>query len=471
MNQMNMNNQINNNLLNFNNMFQNNNMRMMNNIRGAIPMPNMQQMNNFNTPMNNMNFMNNNMCFNNISIISPIKGIKNYNNPMEASYVNSVLQSLACLDCIKIWYNNLKNYNFMHMQSFQPSITKLFFNLLHGLYLGNQVDSSFIINQFIQESFQILKKQVQCDPFHFLFYFLDLLHYENNYISNNMYSFFQKYKNPDLKTMENKILMLNIFSNYYKNTQNSFISQNFFNTFRYKVQCTNYNLNCRALYKYEIRKIILFDVNNYRIFRDQLYPERIGMKLNLVDCFKCFTGGNKCNDFKCDNCGNFIAESFTSLFYSTKVLIIAFKRQYHSYQCDIDFGTVINISQFCKYNMNGKQNGNYILKACISLNYNNKYFADILINGNWFRFLDDNYYTLNSYTEIYMNEPQLLIYELDNSYYQTLTSPNSWNNNFMMMNKPNFFSPFNNLQYKQNLMNLGNFNLMMKNFNMLKNIQ
>lgn len=437
MNQMNMNNQFNNNIPNLNNMFQ--------------------------MPMNNFNY--------NINIISPIKGIRNYNNPIEASYVNSVLQSLACLDCIKTWFNNLKNYNFMNMQSFQPSLTKYFFNLLYGLYSGNQVDSSFIINQFIQESFQILKKQVKNDPFHFLFSFLDLLHYENNYISNKMNLFLLNYKNPDLKTMQNKALMFNSFRNYYQNTQNSIISQNFFNTFGFKVKCTNYNLNCNALYKYEIRKIIQFDIDNYRKFRDQLYPERIGMNLNLVDCFQCFTGGYKCNDFKCDNCGNFMAESFTSLYLSTNVLIIAFKRGYHSYQCDIDFGTIINISKFCKYNINGKLNGNYILKACISLNYYNKYFADILINGNWFRFLDDKYSTLNTYNEIYINEPQILIYELENSYYKTITTPASWNSNLMMMNKLNFFSPFNSLQYKQNLINLGNFNLMMKNLMMLQNIQ
>ena len=478
MNQMNMNNQFNNNMFNmnmfnWNQMFQNNNIGMMNNIGGAIPINNKPQMNNFNIPMNKMNNMNcfNNMCFNmnNMSIISPIKGIKNYNNPMEASFVNSVLQSLACLDCIKTWYNNLRNYNFMNMHSPQPSLTKYFFNLLYGLYMGNQVDSSYIINQFIQESFKLLKKQTQSDPYHFLFNFLDLLHLENNYISNTMNTFFKNYKNPDIKSMQNDSLMFNIFRNYYKNTQNSIISQNFFNTFKFQVKCTNYNLGCGTLYRYEIRKMIIFDVDKFRNYRDQLYPQKMGMKLTLTECFQCYTGGYKSNNFKCENCGNFSSESFTSLYLSTKVLIIVFKRQYHSYQCDIDFGTTINISQFCKYNMNGNANGNYILKACISLNTFNKYFADILINGNWFRFVEDNYRTLNNYNEIYMNEPQLLIYELEN--YQTRTAPAFWNNNAMMMNRGNFFAPFNQLLYRQNLMNLGNFNLMRQNLMMFNNIQ
>jgi len=215
--------------------------------------------------------------------------------------------------------------------------------------------------------------------------------------------------------------------------------------------------------------MIIFDVDKYRNYRDQIYPQRMGMKLNLSECFKCYTGGYKSNDFKCENCGNFTSESFASLYFSTKVLIIVFKRQYHSYQCDIDFGTIINLSPFCKYNMNGKVNGNYILKACISLNSFNKYFSDILINRNWFRFLDDNYTTLSSYNDIYMNEPQLLIYELENANYQTKTLPTFWNNNFMMMG--NFFAPFNQLLYKQNLMNLGNYNLMNQNLMMFNNIQ
>ena len=459
----------NNNMFNWNNLFKNNNMGMMNNIGGAYPMNNIPKMNNFNMPMNNMNCMNN-MCFN-MNIISPIKGIKNYNISMEASYVNSVLQSLACLDCIKIWYNNLKNYNFMNMYNYQPSLTKYFFNLLHGLYLGNQVDSSYIINQFIQESSKLLKKQTKAEPYHFLFNFLDLLHLENNYINNRINIFFQNYKNPDINSMQNDSLMFNIFRNYYKNTQNSIISHNFFNTIRYKVKCTNNLLNCNALYRYEIRKMIIFDVDKYINVRNQSYPQRIGMKLSLQECFQCYTGGNQSNDAKCENCGNFITKSFTSLYFSANVLIIVFKRQYHTYQCDIDFGTSINISQFCKYNMNGNLNGNYILKACISLNCFNKYFADILINGNWFRFLDDNYNTLNSCNEIYMNEPHLLIYESENSRYQTNTTPTSWNNNFMMMNKFNFFAPSNQLLYKKNLMNLGNYNLMMQNLNMFNNIQ
>lgn len=448
---------------NFNmfNMNQNNNMGFMNNIGGA------PQMNIFGNKFININNKFNNMK----NIEPPINGIKNYSSPVESSYANSVLQSLACLDCIKKWYYQLIGFNFNNINITQSSITKLFFNLLFNLYSGKNVDSYYIINQYYQEVFQVFRKNPKIDSFHFLFYFLDLLHFENNYISNSSVGNFNK---PDKKCMQNDSYMFNLFQMFFKSTQNSVISTYFFNILKYEFRCTNPFLKCPSLYKYQLRKIIQFDVDNYKKYRDKARPYRMGKNLNLEECFMCFFGGY---DIQCKNCGNFKAKTFSSLLYSTQVLIISFKRNYHSFKCDIDFGTRINISNFCKNNMHGFTNNNYILKACISLYNYQKYFADIFINGNWFRFIDNNYKVLDrTKNEIYNYEPELLIYELENT--QNSTNINNFNinngfsnNNNMMINngfKNNFFSQINQLLYRNWLINLGKFHLMMRNLNLMK---
>ena len=60
------------------------------------------------------------------------------------------------------------------------------------------------------------------DPFHFLYYFLDLLHYENNYIINPNFNK-QLLIFPDKNSMKNEFYMFNLYKNFLKLTQNSVI--------------------------------------------------------------------------------------------------------------------------------------------------------------------------------------------------------------------------------------------------------
>ena len=435
-----MNNMQNMNLMNNfgNNMFMgnvSNNMGMMGN--------NMGGMNQMFNPMNNMN-----------NFMSPIKGIKNFTNNIEASFINSVLQALCCLNCIKNWYMKLNNV----MNNLQPCLTKSFLQLIYCLYSGNQPDSSNIIFQYNLETNKLLNKNPKTDPFHFLFYFLDLLHYENNYIIDKNFNA-QLLHNPGLENMKNDTYMSNIFQNYFKSTQNSFVAHNFFNILKIQISCPNFNLNCYPLFSYEYRKIFDFHIDKYRNFRDEAYPNKMGMNLTLEDCFKCYTGGMK---IQCHNCGSFNANSNTLILFSTKVLILAFKRNNHNFKCDIDFDTKINFSMFCKDNIYGTKNVIYNLTACISLCGMPKYFSDICINGKWFRFMDDQIKVLNNfYNDIHTYEPQILIYELEeNQNFANNMMNNGFNNGLIMS--------LNQMQYNQMLMQIGNLNNMMINYKMIK---
>ena len=341
---------------------------------------------------------------------SPVKCIYNYSNPMNnSSYANAVLQSLTSLECIKQWYYRIRN-NFIKINNNPNSITPLFYNILYFLYTGNYPDSLAIINQYFQNVWQFYKKQPKLDPFHFLFYFLQLFHSENNIISNPYFNV-SAYEHPHPNNLLNDQYMLTLYINYFKATQNSIVSNYFFNAYKHVIKCPNQLLNCPNLYHYNSKSIIQFNVDDAKKHRDLNNPLRAGTKINLEDCFKCCQKGERT---RCSNCGCYHAVSVSSLWYSNKVLIFSFNRAYHSFQGDIDFGTRIDMSQYCKSNMHGPSRNIYNLTACVSAYNFNKYFADIRINGYWFRFMNQQFKTLdNNRNEIFSFEPQLLFYELE----------------------------------------------------------
>ena len=250
--------------------------------------------------------------------------------------------------------------------------------------------------------------QIQQDPYHFLYYFIDLLHLENNYPSNPNYNL-NILQNQNLINKRNNNYMYNLFCNFFQQTQNSIFSQFFSNILKNEIICSN----CQNIYYYTFNNIIKFNVDDYRKYRDEAFPQKTCMNLNMDECFTCFIGGKAT---KCDICGNFNAKQHTNLVTPAKVLIIAFNRKNHNFNCDIDFEENLNVMKYIakEYLIGINSNTNYELKACISLNNNQQYFSDICINKLWFRFLPNGVMMLgNVKNDIHVFEPQLLIYELE----------------------------------------------------------
>ena len=399
----------------------NNNIHSINpNFLMNIPMNQINFMNQPNNNINNMNQPLNGMIqpLNNIvqpmknNVSCPVKGIFNKTNIIEVqetTFINSVLQSLSSLNCIKNWYYVL-NLNKNHLMSNNnSSITKEFYILLFSLYTGQQPDSTNIILNFNNKLRYLYDNiQIQQDPYNFIYYFLDLLHLENN---NPLVPNFNLNDicYPCTENMRNKEFMFNLYKNFFENTQNSIISHNFYSILKYKVACNN----CPPVYNYTSQTIFEFNVDLYIKYRNEAFPQTASMNLNMDACFTCFTGGKQC---RCDTCGNNNASMYINICSPSKVLILAFKREKHSYHCDITFGKQFNISKYISTDSMIGINSNtiYALKACISLNNNNQYFADICINNIWFRFLNNQITMLgNVNNDIHIFEPQLLIYELE----------------------------------------------------------
>ena len=399
--------------------------------------------------------------------IFPMKGIQNFSG-YNFSYIHSVLQALSCLECSKQFINILSNnimLNFLNLP-----MTKAFYNCLNTLMCGNEANSSEIIDAFnnsykSNELFLKSNNVLSNDPYHFLYYSLEFLHIENNKPLNPNYNL-QILFNQNLFNQQNDDYMYCLFLGFFQQTQNSFISQYFLNIERYTYKC----LNCGVYYNYGMKKIFRLNIDFIRYYRDLSFPLRKGSRLKLDECFLCYIGGNNTT---CKNCGNQISVfKYTKLCCSARVLMIYFERKQHCFIGDVEILNQFNIGNFYSKSrtLGLNYNSNYILKSCISYCNTGKYFADCYVQNNnmlyngWFRFMDNQVkYIKDPNNEINQYEPQLLIYELDDSSSQqnsffnmntlnNINNINNWNNlNLFLMNIQNLLNNANYASYKNML--------------------
>lgn len=365
------------------------------------------QMNNFNM-FNFTNFQNQNNQ--NMMFTCPYKPIITNSNSFtneinDPTFINATLQAFACLKCIHIWIQNLNNNKQNILFNGNMNLTKDLFNVYYYLYCGQISDSSNFIINYINIYKNKYGNNIPKDPYHFLFYLMDIVHSENNYPNNPNYDL-SILQTQNLQTKRNKSHMQNIFSQFLNQTQNSIISSNFYSILGNMIKCSN----CPEVYYNTFKYIIKFKIDDYKNFRNQFYPNKMNTSLTLEECFDCYTGGYS---FQCQDCGNFQAKSFVSFFSTNKILIIALVRANHVFCCDVDFKNKLNINDYFEQ---GKMiDKNYFLKGCVSLNNQGKYFADVCINNYWYRFYENNFYMLeNVNQEIHKFEPQLLFYEMEN---------------------------------------------------------
>ena len=336
-------------------------------------------------------------------------GIKTLVN-QDYSYANSVIQSLGNLDCIKQLIN-IQNLQYLKNNP-DPSLTKEFFTLL---FIINNVNKEPIIDDFIvsfkqaynkNQSIIISKNVLSPDPFHFLYFLLQFIHLEINQCNDKNYDI-NNYNNQNINNQKNDDYMLLLFLDFYSKTQNSVISNIFFNTIRNIYNCRF----CGDYYFYSMVTIIRINVESAFFYRNNLNPNKNGTNLNIYDILNFFCDKDKVN---CKFCNN-SAEKITEMFNPAKVLIFAFERNNHNFKNDIDFDEKININNYISKKVFDNKiqfNSNYTLKSCISYsNQINKYFADCYVNGIWVRFMDSKVEQLVSKNNLFEYEPQMLIYE------------------------------------------------------------
>ena len=261
-------------------------------------------------------------------------------------------------------------------------------------------------NKSIIQSKNVLKE----DPFHFLFFLLQFIHFETNVPKNPNYNI-NLLNNQSMNNKQNDVYMFNLYKDFFNQTQNSLISNNFYNIERYLYECPN----CKQYYNYGMKTVLRIDVEEVIKFRNNKFPMNINNKIDLRDCFYYY---NDKITLTCENCGNPNTSKFAQICKPARVLMIAFERNYNGFNNDIDFPINLDLSAFINQNIINN-NTNYSLVSCISYDNNSgKYFADCCIKSsgyrNFYRFIDNQISYINDKKYIYQYEPQVLIYELKN---------------------------------------------------------
>jgi hypothetical protein len=149
------------------------------------------------------------------------------------------------------------------------------------------------------------------------------------------------------------------------------------------------------------------------MMRNQSNPLKMMKRLSLTDCFEVSLWPKK---IRCRFCNTFCGNETKKMYAASNVLIIAFKRNCHSYNYrnDVKFYNDIDISKYI-INQNS-ENKKFKLKAVVACYDNNKYLADVLINGCLYRIVDWksglDVKPIN-FNQLFEYEPVLLFYETD----------------------------------------------------------
>jgi hypothetical protein len=220
-----------------------------------------------------------------------------------------------------------------------------------------------------------------------------------------------------------------------------------------------------------------------RYYRDAAYPMKMGTNLDLGELFTCYSGG--CHS-KCRVCGNNKCAKYTRICFPAKTLIIYLERKNHNFYRDINFDLVYDFDPYIsKTRREGMfLNTNYELKAVISYAQNlneEKYFSDCKIKiGNmeskWVRFIDNNILILHQ-QNIFEYEPQLLIYEVTDQFFEQQMNFNNSREQIQIGNNNNINQNHfnnNNIGFYNNIgnntgINMNNNTTMMNNINNMNN--
>ena len=405
------------------------------------------------------------------------QGITNnfQNNQLNFSYVHAALQPLCFLDTTKNLFSFMEN-NGMRYNNFFPMANELL-KIIERVNSGIVPDSQNILfyygKKYLENQMNIISKNVLAtDPFHFLYFLFQFLHLETNMCNKYDNTLF----NQSLNAMKNDDYIYMQFLMFIMKTQNSIISNDFFNTVRYTYDCQM----CGKYFFYGLQNIYRMNIDTIRYFRDKAKPMKQGTNLDISELFTCYSGGTYNN---CRNCGNNRCPRYTRICFPAKTIIISLERKNHPFKNDINILSHFNLGPFISKTRTAGLNliTTYELKAVISyINFGNqgKYFSDckIRINNNqmWVRYID-SFYQIIQPNDVCIYEPQILIYEIYNPTQAMQNNINNMFNNNTIIGNNNDYISFNNMNNNlakmmyNNMMNNNINNMMMMPNNMMNN--
>ena len=410
----------------------------------------------------------------NFSSFQPnIKPITNFSQE-DTSYANSVLQSICCLN----FAHKFNSYFNDHLK-IKDDINYLLTNNLYKIISGKVSNSLKIIDNF-RNKYKDYKSNIKSenvlkeDPFHFLYYLLQFIHFENNKINNPKYDINILYNQPLEKKKEEKY-MHDLFLDFFHDTQNSIISKNIYILVKHTYNCSN----CGQYYSFSFSTILKINLDNAKIYKDQQLLNNYDNNLSLGDALQYYFSPKK---IKCNNCKNNNVDEYKNILISQELLIIVFER-HNNFYINIKFYEILDVNFYSLQNNSSIElNNKFKLKSCIYYDRKSKKYLSfcLLNNGIWHKYSDNKCEKIGSNISNISNinlEPKILFYEKiknnsQNENYQT--NQNNFYNNNQLNNYNQFNSNNNNNACWNNNINM-NYNInnnsnMNNNFNMNNNI-
>jgi ubiquitin C-terminal hydrolase len=303
---------------------------------------NLMKKNDFNINILNKNpNLYNNYNSNNVIQFFPHKiGLQNIG---QACYMNATIQ---CLSNIQPLTEYLMSYNFMFQNPLFKPLTIFYFDLLKNLFFPSPevkfrgYYAPYNFKQIIGKMNPLFQGFHPADSKDLLFFILETLHEELNFVNKNMNMNFNIF-NID---SSNEQSVFQWFMNDFNLKNNSIITSLFYGINESILKC----LGCgKITYSFQAYNLIVFpllDVFNYKRNKEGLHDIK---DINIYDAFESM---NKEENFMiyCNHCQNLCKAYHQKLIYMTpRILIIVLNRGKNNmeYQGNFEFGSELDLTK------------------------------------------------------------------------------------------------------------------------------
>jgi ubiquitin C-terminal hydrolase len=270
-------------------------------------------------------------------------GLKNIG---QACYMNATMQ---CLSNIQPLTEYLMSYNFMFQNPLFKPLTIFYFDLLKNLFFPSPevkfrgYYAPYNFKQIIGKMNPLFQGFHPADSKDLLFFILETLHEELNFVNKNMNMNFNIF-NID---SSNENMVFQWFMNDFNLKNNSIITRLFYGINESILKC----LGCgKITYSFQTYNLLIFPliyVYNYKIQKKGYYD---GNDINIYDAFESMNKEEKFegdNMIYCNHCQNLCNAQHKQLIYMTpKILILVLNRGKNNmdYQGNFEFGSEIDLT-------------------------------------------------------------------------------------------------------------------------------
>ena len=306
-------------------------------------------------------------------------------------YMNPTLQCLAHVE--NLTRHLLERKNEIQLKKYSDKLTYSYLELLENLWKNNAIKdyAPYNFKEIITKMNPLFRGVQTNDSKELIIFLLENMHHELNKAKNvNKYD-----ENSDKYNFYN---CLNNFNKYFKNNNQSIISDIFYGINNLQKKCLNCELITHNIQFYNILNIPLEEVLLFKKYQQNT--------VTIKDCFEYnqriqhVIGQNKIFCNRCKQTEDSV--TFNSLITGPKVLIINLNRgKGFQFDVNLNFDEYIDINEFIYFKNTPNRYQLIGVMTHIGQPGKNGHFIAIcksFVDGNWYKY-DDSLVTLSNFQE------------------------------------------------------------------------